>query len=186
MRDPNEMLGKLDGHVFVKRIVGRQLDGDLQHVLGEHGDPRGAVSLLEAAAGGQRRAAVEDADVVQPEEAAFKQVLAKAVFAVYPPTEVQHQLRKRALEELEVALPFKSLLRAVEENRRPGVYRRIDVAEVPLVGRDLTGRMQEELLQHQVELFFGEIHIDCGECDGVERQVPRRIPRDTPTCRASR
>jgi hypothetical protein len=40
--------------------------------------------------------------------------------------------------------------------------------EVPLVGRDLTGRRQEEFLQHQVELFFCEIHIDGGERDGVE------------------
>ena len=69
----------------------------------EHGNPRRAVSLLEVAAGRQRRAAVEDADVVQPEKPAFKEVIAKAVFAVHPPTEVQHQLGKRALEELDVA-----------------------------------------------------------------------------------
>src|SRR5208282_5237533 len=106
---------------------------------------------------GQRGTAVEDADVVQPEEATFKQVLAKPVFPVHPPTEVQDQLGKRPLEELEVAFSCKGLLRPVEEDRRPGVYRRIDVAEVPLVGRDLTRRMQEEFLQHQVELFFGEI-----------------------------
>ena len=97
------MLRKLQGHVFVERIVGRQLYSDIQHVLGEHGNPRGAVRLFQAAAGGQRRAAVEDADVIQPEEAAFKQVLAKAVFAVHPPTKVQHQLGKRALQELDVA-----------------------------------------------------------------------------------
>ena len=34
--------------------------------------------------------------------------------------------------------PFKRLLRPIQENGGPGVHRRIDVAEVPLVGRDLT------------------------------------------------
>src|SRR5271166_6531892 len=140
------MVSELDGHVFVKGVMGRQLQGDLQHVLGEHGDPRRAVRLLKAATGWQRRAAVKDADIVQTEEATFKQIFAKAVFAVHPPTEVQHQLRKRPPEELEVALAFEGLLRAVQENRRPGVYRRIDVAEVPLVGRNLTRRMDEKLL----------------------------------------
>src|SRR5271167_656043 len=165
------MLRKLQGHVFVKVVVGRQLDGDLQHVLGEHGDPRGAVRLLKAAAGGQGRAAVEDANVVQPKEAAFKQIIAKAVFAVHPPTEVQHQLDKRPFQELDVALASESLLRPVQKDGGPGMYRRIDVAEVPLVGGDLTGWMQKELLQHQVELFFREVGVDGGESDGVERQI---------------
>ena len=90
--DPKEMIRKLHGHVFVERVVSRQLDGNFQHVLAEHGDPRGAVSLLKVATSGQRSTAVENADVVQPEEAAFKKVFAKTIFAVHPPTEIQHQL----------------------------------------------------------------------------------------------
>ena len=89
------MVSKLDGHVFVEGVVGCQLETDLQHVLAEECDPRSAVSLLEVATGRQRRATVKDTDVVQSKEAAFKEVLAKAVFAVHPPAEVQHQLRKR-------------------------------------------------------------------------------------------
>src|SRR5712664_4689114 len=104
------------------------------------------------AAGGQRSAAVEDAYVIQPKETALKEVIAVTVFTVHLPTEVQHQLGEGALEELNVAFPFKGLLRPVQKERRPRVYRRIDVAEVPFVGRDLTGRMEKELLQHQVEL----------------------------------
>src|ERR1700727_1706503 len=60
------------------------------------------------------------------------------------------------------------------------MYWRTDIAEVPLVGRDLTRGMQKELLQHQVELFFGEIRIDRGKGDGVKREVPRCIPRIFP------
>ena len=66
------------------------------------------------------------------------------------------------------------------------MHGRVDIAEVPFVGRDLTGRMQEELLQHQVELFFREIHIDRGERNGSGRPGPTRHTTDTPTCPASR
>ena len=64
----------------------------LQHVLAEERHPRRAVGLLEVPAGRQRRAAVEDADVVEPEEAALEDVLAEAVLAVHPPGEVEQQL----------------------------------------------------------------------------------------------
>src|SRR5664279_6209125 len=71
-RDPQEMLRKLHSHVFVESVVGRQLHCYLQHVLREHGNPCGTVCLLEAATGGQWGAAVEDAYVVQSQEAALK------------------------------------------------------------------------------------------------------------------
>ena len=96
--------------------MGRQLHADLEHVLAEECDPRRAVSLLEVAAGGQRRAAVKDADVVQSKEAAFKEVLAKAIFAVHPPAEVQHQLRKRPPEEFQVGFALERLFRPVHED----------------------------------------------------------------------
>src|ERR1700733_6300430 len=92
--DPKKMIDKLFSHGFVKAVVGRQLYGDLQHVLAEQGDPRRAICLLQVAAGGQSRAAVEDADVVQPQKATFEEIVAKAVFAIYPPAEIQHQLGK--------------------------------------------------------------------------------------------
>src|ERR1700739_4684465 len=101
----------------------------------------------------QRRAPVKDADVVQPQESSLKHVLSEAVFAVHPPGEVQHQLSKSPLEKVQVAFSVESLPGPVEEDRRPGVHRRIDIAEVPFVGRNLPARMQEEVPQQQVELF---------------------------------
>ncbi len=95
--DPQEMVDELRRHIAVVGILGRQLNADLQHVLAEQCDPGRAVGLLQVAAGGQRRAAVEDADIVQPEEASLEEVLAEAVFAIHPPGEVQQQaLRKTA------------------------------------------------------------------------------------------
>ena len=108
-----------DDHVLVGRVVGGELDGDLEHVLAEERHPRGAVGLLEVAAGRQRRAAVEDADVVEPEEAALEDVLAEAVLAVHPPGEVQQQLVEGALEEVEVALAAQRLLGAVAGTASP-------------------------------------------------------------------
>ena len=82
---------------------------DLEHVLAEQRHPGGAVSLLQMAAGGQRRAAVEDANVVQPQKAAFKEVLAEAVFAVHPPTEVQRSaFEKDRLRNSRSPLPLRA------------------------------------------------------------------------------
>ena len=76
--DPQEVLAELEGHVRVVRIGHRQLDGDLEHVLAEQGHPGGAVGLFQVAAGRQRRAAIEDADVVQAQEAALEDVPARS------------------------------------------------------------------------------------------------------------
>ena len=98
------MLDEFDGHVDVGRLGQRQLYGDLEHVLAEERHPGGAVGLLQVPAGRQRRAAVEDADVVQPQEAALEDVVAGAVLAVHPPGEVEQELVEGALEPVEVAL----------------------------------------------------------------------------------
>ena len=76
---------------LVGGIVPRQLDRDLQHPLAVERHPRRAVGLLERAAARQRRRAVEDADVVEAEEAALEQVAAVGVLAVDPPGEVGQQ-----------------------------------------------------------------------------------------------
>src|SRR6516164_4730323 len=102
------MVREFHGHVFVDGIFRCQLDGDLQHVLAEQRDPSGPVGLLQVAASGQRRAAVEDADIVQSEETSFKEVLAESIFAIYPPAEVQRQLSEGPLEKIYVPLTMES------------------------------------------------------------------------------
>ena len=97
--DVEEVLPELAGDVFVGRIFFRQFERDGQQVQRVHRHPTGAVGLLEMAAGGQRRAAVEDANVVEAEEAALEDVHAFGVFAVHPPGEVQQQLVEDALQK---------------------------------------------------------------------------------------
>jgi hypothetical protein len=53
--------------------------------------PGAAVGLLQVAAGRQRRAAVEDADVVEPQKTALEGIVAGAVLAVHPPGKVESQ-----------------------------------------------------------------------------------------------
>ena len=69
---------------------------------------------------------------------------------------------------------------AVHEQRGEGVHRRVDVAEVPLVRRDLAGRVEVHLGEHQVELRLGEVGVDHGERQAVEGEVPGRVPRVLP------
>jgi hypothetical protein len=167
----------------VDGVVDGQLDGDLQHVLAVQRHPRGAVGLVEVAAGGQRGAAVEDADVVEAEEAALEDVVAVGVLAVDPPGEVLHQLLEGVLQEGAVALAGAVLLQLVEEQGGPGVHGRVDVAEVPLVRRDLAVGVQVEAAQQQVQLALGEGEIDHRQGDGVEGEVPGREPRVLPGVR---
>ena len=84
-----KMLEELAGDVLVDLVVARELEGDLHHVEREHGHPAGRVALLERAAAGQAGAAVEHADVVEPEKATREQVLAARILAVHPPREIQ-------------------------------------------------------------------------------------------------
>ena len=154
----------------------RELDRKLQHVLAEEGHPRRAVRLLEVAAGGQRGAAIEDADVVQAEEAALEHVLAEAVLAVDPPGEVQHELVEDRLQEVDVSLTTPGLLVAIQEQARKGVDRGVHVAEVPLVGGHLPVGVLVGTAKHQLHLLLGEIGVHDRQRQCVEGQVPGRIP----------
>ena len=174
---------ELERHVRVVRIGHRQLDGDLEHVLAEEGHPGGAVGLLQVAAGRQRRAAVEHADVVQAQEAALEDVPPGAVLAIDPPGEVEQQLLEAALEPLRVALARLRLFQAVGEDGGPGMHRRIDVAEVPLVGRDLAVGVHVALAQHQLELLLAEVRVDERQGEDVEGEVPGRVPGILPLVR---
>ena len=72
--NPQEVLGEFQRHILVVGIGQRQLGGDFQHVLAEQRHPGGAVGLLQISAGRQRRAAIEHADVVEPQKAPLKNV----------------------------------------------------------------------------------------------------------------
>src|SRR5215469_18616351 len=74
--DPGKVLKETEGHFFVHRVVFRESHSDFQHAQTIEGHPGCAVSLIEISAGRQRCTAVENADVVEPEESARENVAA--------------------------------------------------------------------------------------------------------------
>jgi hypothetical protein len=74
------------------------------------------------ASGGQRRAAVKNADIVEPEKPALEEASAEPVLAVHPPTEIRRQPAEDPLQKMEIGLAAQRLFHAVEKDRRPGLY----------------------------------------------------------------
>ena len=60
------------------------------------------------------------------------------------------------------------------------VHRRVDVVEVPLVGRQRAVRVQEPLAEQDDELVLRERRIEVRPGHAVEAEVPRREPRVLP------
>ena len=68
----------------------------------------------------------------------------------------------------------------------PGVHRRVHVAEVPLVGRELAVRVHVPLAQQQQQLRPWRTPGRPAPAGCSGRRGPRRRTRGTPTCPASR
>ena len=174
------MLEEFAGHVFIGRVFSGQLQGNGQHVEAVHPHPARPIRLFDVASRGKRRAAVEDADIIQTEKAALKNVSSLGVFAIHPPGEVQQKFLKHSLEKSAVALAAALLLDLVDAPCRPRVDWRVDVAEGPFVGRQLAVGVHVPLTRHEHELFLGEVGIDERERNAVKREIPGRVPRIFP------
>ena len=72
----NEMLEKFARHIFVNLVFFGEFERNCQHIQTIHRHPRSAVRLFEMSAGRQFRVAVENADIVQAEKSAFKNIVA--------------------------------------------------------------------------------------------------------------
>ena len=123
------------------------------------------------------------ADVVEAEEAPLEHALPQTVLAIHPPREVDEELPEGALEELDVPLAALRLLHAVLEEGRPRMHRRVDVAEVPLVGGQLAVGVLKPRLQHQVELMLRKVRVDGRQRDRVKGEIPGGVPRVLPLVR---
>src|SRR5262249_32638252 len=128
-------------------------------------------------------AAVEDADIVQSEEPAFEHVVAEGVFSVHPPGEIHEQLVKHALQEETIAFAAEGFLDHVDQPGGLAVDGRVDVAEVPLIGRNLAAGMEIQLVGHEPELVLREVEVDASQDYAMKRQVPGGEPRILPLVR---
>src|SRR2546421_12051265 len=89
LSDVNEMFEELACNVFVRGIFFGKFESDGEHIEAIHTHPAGAVGLLEMAASRERRRAIEDADVIEAQEPALKDVRAFRIFAIDPPSEIE-------------------------------------------------------------------------------------------------
>ena len=178
-----EVLEKLARDILINPVLPGQHESDPHQVQRVHRHPRRAIGLVERAAGRQRLAAVKQRDVVQAQEATLEDVAVIRVLAVHPPGEVEHQLVKNTLQKLAVAGARQLTFKAKDAQRRPGMDRRVHVAERPLVGRQLPVGMHVPFARHDQQLRLGKLQVDGGEGDGVEGKVPRGKPRVLPRIR---
>ena len=181
--DVDEVLPEFARHVFVGRVLERELEGHAEEIEAVHRHPARPVRLPEDPARRELGVPIEEADVVEAEEASLEDVVPELVLAVHPPVEVEEQLVEDALEEDTVEAAGLVLLDLSHPDGGPGVDRRIDVAEGPLVRRDLAVRVHVPLPEHEHELVLRELRVDQREDDAVEGEVPGREPRELPRVR---
>src|SRR5580693_128286 len=134
--DPEEMLEETVGDFLIHGIVFRQNESDLQHVLAIEGHPCRAIRLVEMTARRKGSTAIEESNIVQPEEAPREDIPSLRILSVDPPVEIQHQTLKRTFQETQIR-PAQFSFNVIEIQSRPRVHGRIHVAEVPLIGRKL-------------------------------------------------
>ena len=122
--DVNKVFEELDRNILVRLIVlRREFDRDAQHVETEHRHPAGAIGLFEHPPFAQRRAAIEDADVVETEKAAFKKIIALRILAIGPPGEVEQQLLEGFFQKVEIGGAGQAAFDTKDAMRRPGLNR---------------------------------------------------------------
>src|SRR5215467_9241149 len=125
--DVEKMLEKFGGDILVDVVLERQFERNAHQVQCVHRHPGGAVGLVDVAASRQRRAAVENADIVETEKSALKDIASLDILAVDPPSEIEHQLVKDALEEWSVCVAAVMLaVDLVDAPCRPSVHWRVD------------------------------------------------------------
>src|SRR5690349_7559714 len=131
------MFEEFAGNVLIRRVERGQVQSDFEHVQAVHGHPTRTVGLFEQPAAGERRAAIENANVIETEEAAFKNVGAFRVFSIDPPGEVHEQLVEDALEKRKIPYAFDAAINLEYTQGSPSVNRRIDIAKRPFVSGNL-------------------------------------------------
>src|SRR5207249_8677739 len=121
--------------------------GDPEHIQAVHAHPGSAIRLLKMTSRWQGCTAVEDADVVQSQEATLKDVVSLAILAIDPPGEIEQEFVEDPLQEAAIGLSGRAFLDFIHTPCRPGMNGRVHISERPLVGGKLTIGMHIPLTQ---------------------------------------
>src|SRR5438552_5955612 len=86
------------------------------------------------------KAAVKNTNIIKPQESAFKNIIAFNVFTVYPPCEIDKQFLKNFFKKLDITFTGLFLFNVIYLQCSPCLYRRIYIAEIPFICRQLAIR----------------------------------------------
>ena len=129
----NKVLKELRCNIFVDTTVLGQFESNVEHGKTVESHPSRAVCLLQNTSSWERLGTVEQADVVETQEASLESVLALGILAVDPPGEVKKQLLENALQEVYVLATIHLALNLECSECGPGMNWGVHVSEVPLI-----------------------------------------------------
>ena len=181
--DVDEVLEEFAGDVLVRPIFSGQFQRDREHVEAIHAHPTRRIRLFDMPAGRQRRAAVEDPDVIEAQESALEDIFPFGVFPIHPPGEIQEQFVKHALQEDAIAYTLPFLVDLVDAPGRPRMHGRIHISKRPFVGGNLAVWVHVPLTEHQDQLLLGKGRIHQRQRNAVKCEIPCGIPGILPLVR---
>ena len=119
----------------------------------------------------------------RPRKPPWKMFIPSASFRLTHQVKFSSSLWKTRSRNFTSPAPRCLLIDLVDAPRGPGVHRRVDVAERPLVRGKLPVRVHVPFAQQQHQLLLRELGVDEGQRDAVERQIPGRVPGVLPLVR---
>ena len=184
--DVQEVLEELRRDVLVHGVVARQLQRDRQHAERVEAHPGRAVRLADVAGDRERRGPVERrrccrARGTRPGRRCGPRVSLRLTHQV----KLRSSFWKIRAEEVAVRLAVHAPVDLVDAQGRPGVDRRVDVRERPLVRGQLAVGMLVPLAGQQQQLVLGEVRVDERHRAACGRPGPRRRTTGTPSRPAS-
>src|SRR5262249_20246197 len=126
--------------------------------------------------GGQWHAPVEDADVIEPQKPTLKDVVVVQIFPIHPPRKVEHQFVEDTLEEHGIPLACPALLSLVYLPCRPGMDRRIGIAEGPFIGGELPRPVHITIFEEEKKMLLCKNAFRHSPLNPMESPVPRPPP----------
>ena len=173
------MLEEFDRDVLVDRVAIGEQQRHLEHVEAVFRHPGRAVRLFQDFAAGSITERSNGPILSSPRKPPSKMLSPRASSRLTHQVKlISSLLKTRARKSKSVAA-----VDAEHRQRRPCLNRRVHVAEIPFVGRQLAVRMHVPFARQQQQLVLRHRRVGMGENDAVKGEVPRGVPRILPLIR---
>ena len=155
-----EMFEKLGRDIFVNVIFTGEFNRNPHQVQRKHSHPTRAIALFKMATVGKGGAAIEYADVIEPEESSLKDIVTFGIFPIHPPGKGEQQFVEDRFQKRAVALAGLFALDLEDAPGRPRDHRRVNIAEIPFVSGKLAVGMLIPFANYRIKLTFGKMRVD--------------------------